>query len=118
MFKKALTLMMIVAAVGAAGLLSPGPVDATGHSATRSFSAASVIMGGTVDVTIAVEELGAFGGVVETLPDGFSYVSTTLADEPVVDGQEVTFALFGEESFSYTVQAPRHGGHVHLPRRG
>ncbi len=95
--------MMIVAAVGTAGLLSPGPVDATGHSATRSFSAASVVVGGTVDVTVVVDELGAFGGVVETLPDGFSYVSTTLESEPEIDGQEVTFALFGEVSFTYTV---------------
>lgn len=103
MFKRALALMMIVAAVGTAGLLSPGPVDATGHSATRSFSAASVVIGGTVDVTIEVAELGAFGGVVETLPDGFSYVSTTLESEPEIDGQELTFALFGEDSFTYTV---------------
>ena len=106
MFKRALTLMMIVAAVGAAGLLSPGPVDATGHSATRSFSAASAVMGGTVEVTIEVADLGGFGGVTETLPDGFSYVSTTLADEPVIDGQDVTFALLDEDSFSYTVRAP------------
>ena len=106
MFKRALTLMMIVAAVGAAGLLSPGPVDATGHSATRSFSATSVIAGGTVEVTIEVADLGGFGGVVETLPDGFSYVSTTLADEPVIDGQDVTFALLDEDSFTYTVRAP------------
>ena len=104
MFKRALTLMVMVAAVGAAGLLSPGPVDATGHSATRSFSAASVVVGGTVDVTIVVDGLGAFGGVTETLPDGFSYVSTSLADEPVIDGQDVTFALLDEDSFSYTVQ--------------
>ena len=106
MFKRALTLMMIVAAVGAAGLLNPGPVDATGHSATRSFSATGVIVGGTVEVTIEVADLGGFGGVVETLPDGFSYVSTTLADEPVIDGQDVTFALLDEDSFSYTVRAP------------
>lgn len=97
--------MMIVAALGAAGLLSPGPVDATGHSATRSFSATSVMMGDTVDVTIVVTDVGAFGGVVETLPDGFSYVSTTLESEPEINGQELTFALFGEESFTYTVRA-------------
>ena len=106
MFKRALTLMMIVAAVGAAGLLSPGPVDATGHSATRSFSATSVIVGGTVEVTIQVADLGAFGGVTETLPEGFSYVSTTMDNEPVIDGQDVTFALFGVDSFTYTVRAP------------
>ena len=110
MFKRALTLMMIVAAVGAAGLLSPGPVDATGHSATRSFSAASVVVGGTVDVTVVVDGLGAFGGVTETLPDGFTYVSTTLADEPVIDGQDVTFALLDEDSFTYTVRAPEAAG--------
>ena len=110
MFKRALTLMMIVAAVGTAGLLSPGPVDATGHSATRSFSAASVVIGGTVDVTIVVDELGAFGGVIETLPDGFSYVSTTLESEPEIDGQDLTFALFGEDSFTYTVQVSETAG--------
>ncbi len=99
--------MMIVAAVGAAGLLSPGPVDATGHSATRSFSATSVIVGGTVEVTIEVADYGQFGGVTETLPDGFGYVSSNLSDAQVeTDGQDVTFALFGEDSFSYTVRAP------------
>ena len=50
-------LMMIVAGVGAAGLLSPGPVDATGHSATRSFSATTVTGGGQVDVTVSVDGL-------------------------------------------------------------
>ena len=102
--------MMVVAAVGAAGLLSPGPVDATGHSAARSFSAATATGNGTLDVTITVDGLGGFGGVIETLPDGFGYVSTTLADEPVIDGQNVTFALLAEDSFTYTVSVPNAAG--------
>ena len=46
MFKKALALIMIVSGAGMVGLLSPGPVDADQHSATRSFSATTVDAGG------------------------------------------------------------------------
>ena len=111
MFKKALTLMMIVAGVGAAGLLSPGSVDATGHSATRSFSATTVTGGGQLEVTVETADLGSFGQVTETLPAGFSYVSSTLPDGQVgTDGQDVAFTLFGESSITYTVSVPNAAG--------
>ena len=43
---------------------------------------------------------------METLPDGFAYVSSDLPDSQVMEsGQEVTFTLIGEESFTYTVTA-------------
>ena len=111
MFKKALTLMMIVAGVGAAGLLNPGPVDATGHSATRSFSATTVTGGGQLEVTVETAGLGSFGQVTETLPGGFSYVSSTLPDTAVkTDGQDVAFTLFGVDSITYTVSVPNEAG--------
>ena len=101
---------MIVTGAGMVGLLSPGPVDADGHSAARSFSATTVDAGGEVVVTIEVAGLGGFGEVEETLPDGFSYVdgSVNPSDEVLaaVVGQDVKFTLFPDlASFSYTVTA-------------
>ena len=58
---------------------------------------------------IMVMNYGAFGRVVETLPDGFSYVEESVSPDSVraaVNGQEVTFTLLGEETFSYGVTAP------------
>ena len=42
---------------------------------------------------------GGVGELVETLPDGFTYVSTTHGDV-VRDGQELSFSLVGETSFT------------------
>ena len=85
------------------------PAVPAGASATRSFSATTVEPGGTLTVTITAANYGGFGGVTETLPAGFSYVSSTHGSviHPV-DGnsQMVTFTLFGEtSSFTYTVTA-------------
>ena len=69
MVRKALALLAVaVAVVGAAGLLHATPVEATSHSAVRSFSAPWVLPGGRLEVTIAVSDYGGFGQVVETLP--------------------------------------------------
>ena len=81
---------------------SPPPPDA---GATRSFSPESVAPSGEVVVTINVANYGGVGELVETLPDGFTYVSTTHGDV-VRDGQELSFSLVGETSFTYTVTAP------------
>ena len=76
----------------------------SGASATRSLSQATVEVGGRVTVTIAAESLGSFGAVEETLPEGFTYLSTTHTEAPNVSGQKLTFVIFGTEaSFSYTV---------------
>ena len=97
---------MIVAGAGMVGLLSPSPVDADEHSATRSFSTATVDTGGEVVVTIEVADYGSFGQVVETLPAGFDYVSSSLSAESIEDeGQVIRFSLFGDDSFTYNVTA-------------
>ena len=79
-------------------------------TADRSFSATTVPPGGQVTVTIAPASYGDTGQVTETLPPGFSYVSSSLSGgQATVTGQavqEVTFALTGETSFTYTVTAP------------
>ena len=99
-----------VRAVTAAG---DGPWSATapGTPATwgaiRSFSPPSVAPAGEVVVMITASGYDRFGAVTETLPPGFSYVSSSLEDSGVTDvGREVRFSLFGQTAFTYTVTAP------------
>ena len=72
-----------VRAVNAAGA---GPWSATFAGtpvtilASRSFSPAPASAGGELEVTITAAGYGGFGQVVETLPTGFSYVSSSLSD--------------------------------------
>ena len=76
-------------------------------SAARSFSSASVAPGGQVTVTITAANYGPVGRVTEMLPQGFSYVSSSLSDFQVteVDARTVRFDLLGNASFTYTVTA-------------
>ena len=76
-------------------------------SATRSFSRASVSPGGQLTVTIVAANYGGFGRVTETLPTGFTYVSSNLdASQVTTRGQVVRATLQGDASFSYTVTGP------------
>ncbi len=87
-------------------LLGPSPIAATAHSAVRHISSAWVLPGGELEITISVSRYGGIGQVVEDLPQGFTYESSSL--EPVavrVDGQSVQFTLLGEAQLSYTVTA-------------
>ncbi len=88
--------------------------DAEGPSATRALSAASVDAGGQVVVTITADGYGSFGDVAETLPAGFTYVTSDLpADQVRSVGQTVKFALIGgtpPTTFTYTVTASSVGG--------
>ena len=99
-----------VRAVSAAGG-GPWSAAAAGTPATwgaiRSFSPPSVVPAGEVVVMITASGYGRFGAVTETLPPGFSYVSSSLEDDSVtVNGREVRFSLFGQTAFTYTVTAP------------
>ena len=88
---------------------SPGAP--TVSTATRSFSTPVVAAGGQLAVTIEANNYGNYGGVVETLPSGFSYVSSSLpVDSVVVMGQEVRLILLGESNFTYTVTASNTAG--------
>ena len=82
-------------------------------SATRSFDETLVAPGEQVEVTITAQGHGTFADVVETLPAGFTYESSSglLAEDvsvsgQVATGQVVTFTLFSTTSpttFTYTV---------------
>ena len=81
-----------------------------GPTAMRSFSA-TVGTGANLDVMITARDYGSLGAVVETLPNGFAYVSTDLAYVEE-NGMELTFALLvpNNTSFMYTVRAPSSPG--------
>ena len=104
MVRKALVLSEAVVVV--VGLLPLDTVVAQTPSANRFFSVASVPVGGDLDVTVTPRGYGRFGQVVETLPNGFSYTSSTLPDVGVaIEGQEAVFTLLEDETFTYTVTA-------------
>lgn len=102
--------VVVVTSVGVAGLFGPSDLEANGHSATRSFDVESVGPGGHVEVSVSVSGLGPFGGVAETLPEGFTYEpgSSSLPEAAVqVIGRTVIFAIFADgEDFTYTAVAP------------
>ena len=107
MVKKALMMLGVLAIVGVAGLslLLPDAVNASGHSAARSFVTDSVAAGSELEVTLQVTGLGGFGQVRETLPDGFVLVRSEDVTASV-DGQIVAFTILGSDAtFHYTVTA-------------
>ena len=107
-----------------------GPSPGTGvtppaqRGATRTLSKTTVDQGEEFTVTIAAT-YGSFGSVMETVPKGFTYRGTTSgpgmssplpASQVSGTGRTRTFTLFGEESFSYTVEASRAGDPTSSPR--
>ena len=81
-------------------------VKATDAAVTRTLSTTYPIQGSTVDVSLNIKDL-QIGAIVETIPDGFSFVSTTHpANQTYVSGQKVVFAVVNETTIKYTVRAP------------
>ena len=80
------------------------------QSATRTLPDEAVPVGEDFNVGIEALDYGTFCRIVETLPEGFAYVSSTLDPGSVeVEDKEdniVKFTLFGESSFAYTAKAP------------
>ena len=108
MGNKVLALLMVVAVAGVVlGNLwpsTPGNVDASGHSATRSFSSSSVDPGEEITVTIRADNYGGLGRIVETLPSGFT--------SPDASNQTVKLRLLqeGPQTRSYKVTASDNPG--------
>ena len=97
----------VVSAAGDGPWSATAPGTPATWGAIRSFSPPSVAPAGEVVVMITASGYGRFGAVTETLPPGFSYVSSSLEDSGVTDvGREVRFILFGQTAFTYTVTAP------------
>ena len=99
-----LLLALVLATIGAGTLAASPALEASSHSAARSFSQPWAPPGGRLEVTITTTNYGGFGQVEETLPEGFSYTGSSLSEGSVtVDGQTVSFVLLGDGSFTYTV---------------
>ena len=78
----------------------------SGPSASRGLPSL-VDSGANFTVSISAMDYGLFADVVETLPEGFTYVSNSLGEDSVEQAdQTLTFTLLGETSFTYTVTAP------------
>ena len=72
---------------------------------------ASVNVGAPITVSIAVSDYGSAGMVIETIPDGFIYIDSTIdASQVAASVNTVTFTLFGETNFDYTIIASSNGG--------
>jgi len=75
-------------------------------TASRNLPDAAVVPGAAFNVGITASGYGTMGQVLETLPAGFSYVSSSLdASQVQVTGNVVKFVLLGETSFTYSVTA-------------
>ena len=102
-----LLLALALATIGAGTLAPSSALEASSHSAVRSFSQPWAPPGGRLVVTITATNYGGFGQVEETLPEVFSYTGSSLSEGSVtVDGQTVSFVLLGDGSFTYTVDVP------------
>jgi len=63
-----------------------------------------------VTLRISYSELPLVVGIVETIPEGFRFVSTTHpSDQYEVSGQKVAFAVIDETEITYRVKAPSSG---------
>ena len=98
--------------VGGATSVTVEPAQGAQASATRSFNPTSVARGGKVVVIIRATSYGQAGGVTETLPTGFAYVSSPLDASQVMElsGNRVRFVLQDETSFTYVVTASSTAG--------
>ena len=93
--------------------------DSPASRVTRSINPDSVSAGGgVVTVTININGSYGIGSVVEKLPADFSYVSGSVMPSDItvdVSGQDLTFSLVGESSFSYRVNTSTSSGQHRFP---
>ena len=108
-------LATLLATLLAMGAFSVAQADT--HSATRTFSAATVEPGDEITVTIALSEYGERGSVAEMLPEGFTFVSGSVewtGGEGSVrqNGSQMRIALAdsGTTNVAYNVTAPSEAG--------
>ena len=73
-----------------------GRSDCPGHS---SFNPSTVAPGGQVTVTIVAADYGSLGGITETLPAGFTFVSSA-------DGSAIANAADGRERVRFILLSP------------
>ena len=111
--------LVILSCVIALGLASAGLAQVQDIMVTRTINPDSVPAGGgEVTVTVGISGGYGVGSVVEKLPPDFTYVpgSVTPSDiTPESAGQDLTFPLVGETSFSYKVNTSISAGEHRFP---
>lgn len=90
-------------------LLFCTPVIAADSVMIRTIAPASPHPGESVSVTLSLPP-AFFGGVIEQLPEGFTFMSTSHPNEGVRQkGQTIIFSLTGQNTVQYTIRAPSSG---------
>jgi transcription termination factor Rho len=112
--KKILTIVLIIAMIlgvltSSVTLTSIATAKATDTAVTRTPSTTNPTPGSTFEVMLNIAGL-QIGGIVETIPDGFAFTSTTHPlNQTYVSRQKVLFAVVNETSIRYEVRAPSEG---------
>ena len=103
------TIALIVLSISIAMFAIAPIVTAGAPAATHTLSTANPAPDSTFEVML---DLSGFqiGGVVETIPDGFTFSSTTHpSNRTYRSGQKVVFVMINETSLKYDVRAPLEG---------
>ena len=100
--------MIIGAGIGLGGPSHPNPVQASSH-VVRSLSDQTVQPGGRLTVTITASQYGDYAELIETLPEGFSFVSSDQPANVLViteSGRQIRIILLGpSRTVSYSMNA-------------
>jgi len=103
------TLSLIVLSISIAMFVIAPIVTAGAPAATRTLSTANPAPDSTFEVMLDISGF-QIGGVVETIPDGFTFISTTHpSNRTYRSGQKVVFVVINETSLNYDVLAPSEG---------
>ena len=106
-------LVIIGAGIGLGGPSHPNPAQASSH-VVRSLSDQTVEPGGRLTVTITASQYGDYAELMETLPEGFSFVSSDQpanALEITEAGRQVRIILLGpSRTVTYNMTASHVAG--------
>ena len=104
-----IAMMILVISTSSVALTSIATAKATDTAVTRTPSTTTPTPDSTFEVMLNIAGL-QIGGVVETIPDGFAFISTTHpSNQTYVSGQKVVFTVVNETSIRYEVRAPSEG---------
>ena len=109
-------LLILSITILAISLLTVAPIatviaTATDTTVTRALSTTNPTTGSTFDVMLNITGL-QIGGIIETIPDDFAFVSTTHpSNQTYISGQKVVFVVVNvnESSIKYEARAPSEG---------
>ncbi|MCK4398102.1 MAG: hypothetical protein KAV25_03845 [Methanophagales archaeon] len=104
-----IAMMMLGILTSSVALTSIATAKATDTTITRTPSTTNPTPGSTFEVMLNITGL-QIGGVVETIPDGFAFISTTHpSNQTYLSGQKVVFVMVNVTSIKYEVRAPSEG---------